>query len=103
MRGNTIFCDPSTQFRRPMMSTRISVALFAILLLATLWQGAASADGRPVRAPLEVKQNTPKMIRSDGLIRLSFGEERIVLPRGLQPSLLCTQSGTLILQAQIPE
>ncbi len=86
-----------------MMSTRISVALFAILLLATLWQGAASADGRPVGAPLEVKQNTPKMIRSDGLIRLSFGEERIVLPRGLQPSLLCTQSGTLILQAQIPE
>ena len=50
-------------------------------------------------APFEAKQNTPEMIRSDGTLRLSFGEERVVLPRGLQPSLLCTRSGTLVLQA----
>ena len=36
-------------------------------------------------------------------MRLSFGEERLVLPRGLQPSMLCTKSGALIVEAQIPD
>ncbi|NUQ65785.1 MAG: exo-alpha-sialidase, partial [Pirellulales bacterium] len=40
---------------------------------------------------------------ADGSLRLSFGPERMVLPRGLQPSMLSTKSGTLVVQAQVPE
>ena len=43
------------------------------------------------------------MVEADGRLHLSFGEERLVLPRGLQPSLLSTQSGALVVQAQVPE
>ena len=43
------------------------------------------------------------MIEADGKLRLDFGEEQLVLPRGLQPSMLCTKSGVFIVQAQIPE
>ncbi len=48
-------------------------------------------------------QNIPEMIEADGKLRLSFGEERMVVPRGLQPSLLRTASGALVVQAQLPE
>lgn len=48
-------------------------------------------------------RNIPHMVEADGRLRFTFGEERMVLPRGLQPSLLCTKSGTLIVQAQVPE
>jgi hypothetical protein len=43
------------------------------------------------------------MVEADGRLRFTFGDERMVLPRGLQPSLLCTTSGTMIVQAQVPE
>lgn len=50
-----------------------------------------------------LRPNIPEMVDADGKLRLTFGEEKLVLPRGLQPSMLCTKSGTLIVQAQIPE
>jgi hypothetical protein len=43
------------------------------------------------------------MVEADGTLRLDFGHEILVLPGGLQPSLLRTASGALVLQAQIPE
>ena len=49
------------------------------------------------------KPNIPEMIEADGKLRLDFGPENPVLPRGLQPSLLRSAKGTLIVQAQIPE
>jgi len=49
-----------------------------------------------------VHPNIPEMIEADGRLRLSFGEEQMVLPGGLQPSLLCTASGALVVQAQVP-
>src|SRR5690242_9218486 len=64
---------------------------------------AARASDAPTIAKVEAHPNTPELIQSDGTLRLSFGEERVVLPRGLQPSLLCTASGTLVIQAQVPE
>jgi hypothetical protein len=75
----------------------------AILLALTALTPAGAAGDAPTLAPLAAKKNEPKLILSDGKLRLNFGEQRVVLPRGLQPSLLCTRSGTLILQAQVPE
>jgi hypothetical protein len=49
------------------------------------------------------RKNIPEPIEADGRLRLTFGDEILVLPRGLQPSLLRTTSGALVVQAQISE
>jgi hypothetical protein len=53
--------------------------------------------------PAEVKASEPSMIESSGGIHVMFGPERLVLPRGLQPSMLVMRSGGIVLQAQVPE
>jgi hypothetical protein len=50
-----------------------------------------------------VQANLPSMVEADGRLRLDYGRERLVLDRGLQPSLVRTRSGALVVQAQIPE
>jgi hypothetical protein len=72
-------------------------------VLLSLACGARAAETGPVTAPLEKSQHVPEVILSDNTLHLTFGDERIILPRGLQPSLLCTRAGTLILQAQVPQ
>jgi hypothetical protein len=67
-----------------------------------VWSAACAALLLTNMAAAE-RPNIPEMIAADGHLRLDFGPEHRVLPRGLQPSLLCTRAGTLILQAQIPE
>jgi hypothetical protein len=66
-------------------------------LLLTQHMMAAGTNLAPQRP------NIPEMVEADGKLRLTFGEEKLVLPRGLQPSMLCTKNGTLIVQAQVPE
>ena len=51
--------------------------------------------------PIEIVRNTPQVLVTDPRMNLSFGEERMILNDGLQPSMLCTKSGTLIVQSQI--
>jgi hypothetical protein len=53
--------------------------------------------------PPEPQVNYPSMVEADGRLRLDFGPEGVVLDGGLQPSMLSTASGTLIVQAQMPE
>ena len=69
---------------------------------------AAGADplapaGRAAAPRSPAVTNYPSMVEADGRLRFKFGEERLVLPRGLQPSLLRTRSGALVVQAQVPE
>lgn len=45
-------------------------------------------------------RNTPQTVQADSRIQLSFGDEQVVLNDGLQPSMLCTRRGTLVVQAQ---
>src|SRR6187397_2542094 len=61
------------------------------------------ADEPKPSATADAPHNIPSMVEADGHLRLDFGDEHLVLPRGLQPSLLCTSAGTLILQAQLPD
>lgn len=84
----------------------------AILLLSAILSMTMSAATEPsettasqaaAATAVEPKQNIPEMVEADGKLRLSFGPERMVLPRGLQPSMLSTKSGTLVVQAQVPE
>ena len=82
--------------------TKILTTLSLLAAAAVgLPRGAVAAA--PATAPLEARSNNPEMIQSDGSLRVTFGEERVVLPRGLQPSMLVTKSGSIILQAQVPE
>src|SRR5579871_1616562 len=71
----------------------------AALLLLCVIQPTPSAFS----AGAERRPNIPETIEADGKLRLDFTEEQMVLPRGLQPSMLCTKSGVFVVQAQIPE
>jgi hypothetical protein len=73
----------------------LSITLVATLLSIASRSAATDAGVR--------QKNIPEMIEADGKLRLDFGEERLVQPRGLQPSMLCTTNGTLIVQSQVPE
>lgn len=64
---------------------------------------ASPAAEEPRAAAAKEPNNLPSMVEADGRLRLRFGEERLVLPRGLQPYMLCTREGTLVVQAQVPE
>lgn len=57
---------------------------------------AAAADG-----PRPVHHNTPETLVTDPRLHLEFGDERMILDDGLQPSMLCTRDGTLIVQSQL--
>ena len=51
-------------------------------------------------AATELQHNTPLTVQADKRVSLSFSDERMVLDDGLQPSMLCTRKGTLVVQAQ---
>src|SRR5688572_6318025 len=83
----------------------INTGIATFTLVAILWSAGtiAASERVPTTAPLETTPNTPQFVQTDGTVRLEFGPERVVLPRGLQPSMLATKSGSIVLQAQIPE
>lgn len=70
---------------------------------ATTTSASASAAAALPVVPPRPAPNLPTMVEADGRLRLDFGEERLVLEGGLQPSMLCTKSGAIVLQAQVPE
>src|SRR5689334_4201306 len=74
------------------MPQAISRAVLLVLLSGS--SAFAGATSQP--------SNSPEVVQSDPNIRVTFGDERLVLAKGLQPSMLCTRSGTLIVQAQQP-
>ncbi len=92
---------------RRLIRSHRSVGLVLLLLVASRTALAQSSTMERPEAPVialeEAAANAPEMIQSDGKLHLEFGKERVILPRGLQPSLLCTSSGALVVQAQIPE
>src|SRR5262249_11899139 len=63
------------------------------LVRSRTWAAAAQ-----VRAVL---RNTPETLVSDPRLSLGFGDERLILDDGLQPSMLCTKAGTLVVQSQL--
>lgn len=48
-----------------------------------------------------ILHNAPATLLNDPRVSLQFGEERMILDDGLQPSMLCTQAGTLVVQSQL--
>lgn len=66
-----------------------------------------TADGqilqeRPFKSADPMFRNFPSMVEANGQLRFDYTDERMVMDGGLQPFLLCTKDGTLILQSQSP-
>lgn len=91
--------DKSTQSRRKFLQ---KTALLAALTQVRLPASAEQLSENLV-IPSSVAKNIPEMIEANGKLRLSFGEENLVLRRGLQPSMLITKTGAIVVQAQVPE
>ena len=85
-----------------MFRTTFATVCLTIMLCAA-YSSDVVAEGASAEAKVEATPHKPEVLESDSQLRLEFGEEHIVLPRGLQPSMLVTQSGSIILQGQIPE
>lgn len=64
---------------------------------------ASATPPPPVTRPKSVANNLPTMAEADGKLRLDFTPEQLVLDGGLQPSMLVTKKGTIIVQGQLPE
>jgi hypothetical protein len=47
-----------------------------------------------------IADQVPQVVQKDGRLEVKFGERHLVLAGGLQPSLLCTASGALVVQTQ---
>lgn len=52
---------------------------------------------------LTIANNEPQIIKADKRLQLSFEKEVLVMKDGLQPSMLYTRNGTIIVQSQIPK
>jgi hypothetical protein len=66
-------------------------------------EGLPDNPTSPPGPPQKFARNLPTMVEADGRLRFDFGDEQLVLEGGLQPSMVVTKSGTIVLQAQIPD
>lgn len=87
----------STKSRRAKFHSCICAFIFYTALVFVL---SSKAKAQTASAFPDVVHNTPLMLIKDGKLRFDFGEERMVINDGLQPSMLCTKSGALVVQAQ---
>jgi hypothetical protein len=78
------------------------LSFFPVMLLAipvTKSGGCSDTSASPV-IPIEVVHNKPISLVTDNKLGFKYGEERMVIPDGLQPSMLCTKTGVLVVQSQ---
>lgn len=50
-----------------------------------------------------VANNHPSVVLADPRVHVTFGPEQLMIPGGLQPSMIITRTGAIIAQSQIPE
>ena len=53
--------------------------------------------------PTQVVHSETIVLRADPRLMVHIGTERLVMANGLQPSMICTAQGTLIVQAQLTD
>ena len=65
---------------------------------------ATSLPAAPASLQVGIRaENNPTTLQADARVQLKFGAEQFVLAGGLQPSMLYTREGALVVQAQLPE
>lgn len=90
---------PVNRARRNFLKS--ACGLLAALPLVQI-TGSAALDSSHGKASPALLHNRPSMMDADGRLRFDYGPEVMVCPGGLQPFLLCTAAGTLIVQVQSP-
>src|SRR6185369_3574083 len=99
--------SPHSHRRNPLtgLNTKISrrcVLQSSSLLAAAAWSRTLPfAGAQEPKAPTAIAHNNPETLVADPRVNLTFGDERMILDDGLQPSMLCTKSGTLVVQSQL--
>ena len=74
-------------------------ALTAGILAIMAWP-AARVAAENAADPTKVDHCEPVLLKADPRLNLYIGAERLVMANGLQPSMICTAKGTLVVQAQ---
>lgn len=74
----------------------------AAFLLGLCCAGSLMAEPNPLGSGYHAK-NVPEAILNDPRVHLEFGDEKLVLEDGLQPSMLITRTGAMLVQSQISE
>jgi hypothetical protein len=82
--------------RRTFLKAAPLLTAIAAAPLAALRRAAAAQSSSTTTL-----KNEPETLVTDPRLKLTFGAERMILPDGLQPSMLCTQAGTLVVQSQL--
>src|SRR5689334_3351568 len=99
-RNRGFFLGQNARIGRHAVNRYSKLTLVATICLAS---AAHASDRLAKTAALEAQPHEPEFVLSDNALKLQYGEERVVLPRGLQPSLLVTKSDSIVLQGQLPE
>jgi hypothetical protein len=69
-------------------------------LLAVAGVPASRLAAANAADPTQVDHSEPIVLKADPRVNLRIGAERLVMANGLQPSMICTAEGTLVVQAQ---
>lgn len=93
----------TTSTRRTFLQRGAVLAAAAPFVGKAVAATPSPANTPPAARPPSVANNLPTMAEADGRLRFDFTEERLVLAGGLQPSMLVTKAGTIIVQGQLPE
>lgn len=80
--------------------TKRCIFAYGFLCLGVVEAGAA---GVPPPAAPEPRPSRVETLRADPRVTVQAGEERLVMTEGLQPSMVCTAGGALVVQAQTRE
>jgi hypothetical protein len=74
----------------PKTTYRAGILLLTVLSLTAGTMGGTASALAQTNMTTGRRVNIPEMVQAEGTLRLDFGDEMLVLPRGLQPSLLRT-------------
>ena len=83
------------------MNTRV-LRLPLSPLLGLVLMGILSAEPSPRGSGYHAK-NTPEVLVADPRVLLAFGDEKLVLEDGIQPVMVITRTGALVVQSTISE
>lgn len=86
-----------------MISFGLTKLRFCACGFALLGVVEAGAAGVPPPAAPEPRPSHVETLRADARVTVQAGEERLVMSGGLQPSMVCTAGGALVVQAQTTE
>jgi len=50
-----------------------------------------------------IPDNVPEVLLNNPRVHLNFGTQRLIMNEGLQPFMLCTKKGTMVIQGQLPK